>query len=84
MEKQFTVSKIEAASDGSPYVHVGFIDPAYYKSGEAKPLNPFGPKAMAFSSPEEMMKNLPKATGNIAGAIGGAGDILTRPHSSWV
>ena len=64
MKKQFTVSKIEAASDGSPYVHISFTDPTDYKSGEAKPLNPFGP--------EELMKNLPKAMGNIAGAVGGA------------
>jgi hypothetical protein len=43
MKKQFVVSKIEVASDGSPYVHIGFTDPAN-KSGEANPLNPFGPK----------------------------------------
>src|SRR5574341_701068 len=72
MKKQFIVSKIEAAHDGSPSVYIGFTDPADYKSGEAKPLNPFGPKAMAFGSPEDLMKNLPKAMGNIAGMIGAA------------
>jgi hypothetical protein len=40
---------------------------------------PFGPKAMAFTSPEDLMKNLPKAMGNITGMMGGAGlgDSLT-------
>ena len=73
------VSKIEATQDGSPYVYFGFTDPDDYKSGEAKQLNPFSPKVMGFSSPEDLMKNLPKAMGNIAGMIGGGGlgDSLT-------
>jgi hypothetical protein len=73
MLKRFIVSKIEVASDGSPNVYIGFTDPTDYKSGEAKPLNPFGPRMMPFSSPEDMMKNLPKAMGNIAGMSGGGG-----------
>ena len=34
---------------------------------------------MAFTSPEELMKNLPKAMGNITGMMGGGGfgDSLT-------
>ncbi len=73
------VSKIEATQDGSPYVYIGFTDPNDYKSGEARQLNPFSPKVMGFSSPEDLMKNLPKAMGNIAGMIGGGGlgDSLT-------
>ncbi|MGA9910067.1 MAG: hypothetical protein WBP84_07640, partial [Nitrososphaeraceae archaeon] len=67
MRKEFIVTKIEAAQDGSPYVYIGLIDPNDYKSGEAKQLNPFGPRMMAFSSPEDLMKNLPKAMGNVAG-----------------
>jgi hypothetical protein len=54
MKERFIVSKIEMAQDGSPSVYVGFNDPAEHKSGEAKPLNPFGPKATAFSSPEDL------------------------------
>jgi hypothetical protein len=72
MKEQFIVSKIEMAQDGSPSVYIGFNDPAEHKSGEAKPLNPFGPKATAFSSPEDLMKNLPKGMGNIAEMICGA------------
>ena len=30
---------------------------------------------MEFSSPEDLMKNLPKAMGNIAGMMGGAGGL---------
>src|SRR5207249_6632537 len=78
MKKQYVVSKIEIASDGSPYVHIGFTDPAN-KSGAAKPLNPFGLKTMAFSSPEDMLKNLPKAMGNLPGMIGGAGGFPDSP-----
>ena len=71
MKKEFMVSRIESAQDGSPYVYIGFTDPNDFKSGEAKHLNPFGPKGMGFSSPEDLMKNLPKAMGNIAGMVGG-------------
>ncbi|HEX9318120.1 MAG TPA: hypothetical protein VF884_04215 [Nitrososphaeraceae archaeon] len=79
MKKQFIVSKIEATQDGSPYVYIGFTDPADNKSGEAKQLNPFSPKTMGFSSPEDLMKNLPKAMGNIAGMMGGAGGLIDSP-----
>ena len=71
MRKQFIVTKIEAAQDGSPYVYIGLVDPNDYKSGETKQLNPFGPRMMAFSSPEDLMKNLPKAMGNMAGMMSG-------------
>jgi hypothetical protein len=70
MRKEFIVTKIEAAQDGSRYVYIGLIDPNDYKSGEAKQLNPFGPRMMAFSSSEDLMKNLPKAMGNVAGMMG--------------
>ena len=33
--------------------------------------NPFGPNMMAFTSPEDLMKNLPKAMSNISRAMGG-------------
>ena len=41
--------------------------------------NPFGPNMMAFSSPEDMMKNLPKAMANISKAIGGGGMPTDSP-----
>ncbi|HJU78751.1 MAG TPA: hypothetical protein VJ599_04210 [Nitrososphaeraceae archaeon] len=77
MKKDFIVARIEAAQDGSPYVYVGFSDPNDYKND--KPMNPFGSNVMAFSSPEDMMKNLPKAMGNISRMMtgGGASDSPT-------
>ena len=80
MKKEFMVSKIEATQDGSPYVYIGFTDPNDYKCGEARQLNPFSPKVMGFSSPEDLMKNLPKAMKNVAGMIGGAGGLTDSPE----
>jgi hypothetical protein len=73
MKKDFIVARIEAAQDGSPYVYVGFSDPNDYKND--KPMNPFGSNVMAFSSPEDMMKNLPKAMRMMTG--GGGSDSPT-------
>ena len=79
MKKEFILSKIEMVHGGSPYVYIGFVNPNDSKSGEARQQNPFGPKEMAFTSPEDLMKNLPKAMGNITGMMGGGGlgDSLT-------
>ncbi len=71
MKKDFIVARIEAAQDGSPYVYVGFTDPSEYKGD--KQVNPFGANVMAFTSPEDLMKNLPKAMGNISRMMGGGG-----------
>jgi hypothetical protein len=73
MKKDFIVSKIEASQDGGAYVYVAFTDPNDYKSGSEKQQqqNPFGANVMAFTSPEDLMKNLPKAMGNISKMIGG-------------
>jgi hypothetical protein len=64
MKKDFIVSKIEAPQDGSQYVLVTFTDRneprSAGKSGEAIP----------FTSPEDLMKNLPKAMSNMFGANG--------------
>jgi hypothetical protein len=74
MKKEFILSKIEMVHDGNPSVYVGFVDPNGSKS-EGHQQNPFGPKAMAFTSPEDLMKNLPKAMGNITGMMGGGGGL---------
>lgn len=79
MKKEFIVAKIEASTDGSPYIYVTFKDPnEYLKSGD-KQMNPFGSNVMAFNSPEDLMKNLPKAMSNISNMFGGgpAGDSPT-------
>ena len=68
MKKDFTVSKIEAPDDGSPYVFVTFTD-----RNEPKSAGGFGNsgEAIPFNSPEDLMKNLPKEMSNMFGASGG-------------
>ena len=73
MKKEFIASRIEAAQDNSPYVYISFSDPSDYKPGTDKQQNPFGPNVMAFTSPEDLMKNLPKAMSNISKMMGGGG-----------
>jgi hypothetical protein len=73
MKKDFIVSKIEAPQDGSRYMLVAFTDPNAFKStggggsGEALP----------FTSPEDLMKNLPKVMSNMFGKGAGGGDSPT-------
>jgi hypothetical protein len=50
----------------------------YYKSSD-KQTNPFGPNVMAFTSPEDLMKNLPKAMSNITNMFGGGGAMNDSP-----
>jgi hypothetical protein len=79
MKKDFIVSKIEASQDGSQYVFVVFTDSNEAKSpggngaGNSYPQSPFGKsgEAIPFSSPEDIMKNLPKVMSNMLGAGGG-------------
>ena len=69
MKKEFIVARIEASQDSNPYVYVTFNDPKEYKPGE-KQQNP-GPNAMAFSSLDDLMKNMPKVMSNLSGIMGG-------------
>jgi hypothetical protein len=73
MKKEFIVSRIEASQDGSPYIYITFSDANDYKSGERQQQNPLGTNVMAFTSPEDLMKNLPKAMANISKMMGGGG-----------
>jgi hypothetical protein len=68
MKREFVVAKIEASTDGSPYVYVTFNDPKEYKPERAN-MTPFGPN-VAFSSVEDLMKNLPKVMANFPGMVG--------------
>jgi hypothetical protein len=61
------------------YVYVTFSDPNDYKPGAEKPQNPFGMNMMAFTSPEDLMKNLPKAIGNMSKAMTGGGFPTDSP-----
>jgi hypothetical protein len=66
MKQDYIVSRIEASQDGSPYVYVTYANPNDFKAGAEKQSNPFGPNMMAFTSPEDLTKNLPKAMANIS------------------
>jgi hypothetical protein len=78
MKKDSIVSKIEAPQDGSQYVLIAFTDPNEPKpsggggAGSGYP-SPFGKsgEAIPFTSPEDLMKNLPKLMSNMLGAGGG-------------
>jgi hypothetical protein len=79
MKMDFIVSRIEASQDGSPYVYVTYSNHNDFKAGAERgpQFNPFGPNMMAFTSPEDLMKNLPKAMSNIGKAMGGGGGFPT-------
>ena len=79
MKKDFVISKIEASQDGAPYVYIALSDPNNLKPGAEKQQNPFDPNMMAFTSPEDLMKNLPKAMANMSRAIGGGGPPTASP-----
>jgi hypothetical protein len=75
MEKDFIVSKIESSQDGSPYVLVTFTDPNAPKSTGGSSSG----EAVSFTSPEDLMKNLPKAMSNMFGAGAGGGTFGNSP-----
>ena len=72
MKKDFIVSKIESSEDGSQYVLVAFTDPNEPESAGRSYLQ------SPFTSPEDLMKNLPKAMSNMFSGSGGmSGDSPT-------
>ena len=78
MKKEYIVSKIEASQDGSPYVYISFTDPNVSPAtgggaGKSFPQSPFGIGVGTFTSPEDLMKNLPKAMSNMFGGSGAGG-----------
>ena len=85
MKRDFIVSKIEAPQDGSQYVLITFTDPNEPKSsGEAGsdyPQSPFGTsgEVIPFTSPEDIMKNLPKVMSNMFGTGAGRGMLGNSP-----
>ncbi|MDQ6863152.1 MAG: hypothetical protein M3044_04945 [Thermoproteota archaeon] len=60
-------------------IDVIFADPNDYELGPKKPQNPFGLNMMAFASPEDLIKSLPKATSNISRAMGGGCPLTGSP-----
>jgi hypothetical protein len=74
----YIVSRIEASQDGGPYVYVTFSNPNEFKSGADRGAQS-NPNMMAFTSPEDLMKNLPKAMANMGKAMGGGGFPTDSP-----
>jgi hypothetical protein len=60
-------------------VYVIFADPNDYELDPKKPQNPFGLNMMAFTSPEDLMENLPKSTSNISRAMCGGRPLTGSP-----
>jgi hypothetical protein len=77
MIKEYIVSRIEAMQDGSPYVYVTLTDLVGGERQQQRPTNQFGTNAFAFTSPEDLMKNLPKAMAGIMGGGMGSPDSPT-------
>jgi hypothetical protein len=72
LKKDFIVSKIEAPQDGSHYVLVAFTDPNVKSTGGGR-----SGEVVPFTSPEDLMKNLPKVMSNMFGKGAGGGDSPT-------
>jgi hypothetical protein len=72
MKKDFIVSKIEAPQDGSHNMLVAFTDPKSTGGGG-------NGEAVPFTSPEDLMKNLPKAMSNMFGTGAGGGMLGDSP-----
>jgi hypothetical protein len=61
MKNEFIVSKIEASQDEkTPFVYVVFSDTKTLGKENQQQQSPFGGMGMNFTSPEDLMKNLPK------------------------
>ena len=64
MKNEFIVSKIEASQDeNTPFVYVVFRDTKTLGKEIQQQQSPFGGMGMNFTSPEDLMKNLPKMFG---------------------
>ena len=73
MRKEYIVAKIQSPQEGSHYVYVTFSNDKEYRLEEKKTQNQFGPGVGAFSSIEDLMKNMPKIMANMPGLGGGGG-----------
>jgi hypothetical protein len=75
MKSEFVVSKIEASQDEkTPFVYIVFSDIRTLRKGNQQQSG-FGDTGMAFTSQEDLMKNLSKMFGG--GGVGNFGDSPT-------
>ena len=70
MKKEHVVVRIDAATDGAPYVILSLQSTKDLKEGNQPATSPLGPGAnvMGFSNMDDMMKGLNKM---LAGSMGG-------------
>ena len=54
LKKEYVITEITAAPDGSPYVLVSLVDPRDLKDRQRSPYG----SQVAFSSPDELFRNL--------------------------
>jgi len=70
MKKEFVVVRIDASSDGAPYVVVSLSSSKDFKEGNQPTLS--GSNVMGFSNMDDMMKGLNKMmSGGMGGLPGG-------------
>ncbi len=62
MKNEFVVSKIEASQDEGPFVFIVFSDTKTARRGKQQQSR-FGDLGMAFTSPEDLTKNLSRMFG---------------------
>ncbi len=71
MKKEYVVRSIDAASDGSPYVTVTLSSKKDLQNSSSQ-MPPTGPKVMAFSNVNDVMKDLNKMLSGMGGNMSGA------------
>ncbi len=72
MKKEYVVVRIDASSDGSPYVVVSLSSSKDFKEGSSNQPTTVGSNVMGFSNMDDMMKGLNKMmSGGMGGLPGG-------------
>jgi hypothetical protein len=73
MRLDYIVSRIEASQDGALYAYIIYSNSVVFKAGTDNTLRecPFGPNITTTTSPEDLMRKLPKAMANIGNAMSG-------------
>lgn len=81
MKKEYVVVRIDASTDGAPYVIVSLSSTKDFKEGNQPLSSPFGPNVMGFSNMDEMMKGLNKMfSGGMGGLSGGMTSLKIDMH----
>lgn len=75
MKKEYVVVRIDAATDGGPYVFVTFVEPRDLKeSNQAR----MGPNVMGFNSMDDLAKNMQKAFSGLSRQMSGGATTTVK------